>query len=188
MGNKKLEGLSIALTGEMRCGKDEVGRILVEEYMFKRYGFGDGIRKVCQSLFPHEFEGAKPRKLLQEFGQDQVRRHSRVWVDYCFREMLYDGVDPVVDNVVITDLRQPHEYEALVESGFTIIRVNTKGHIRKQRMELAGEEVNDEILRHETELHIRSFEVDFEIDNNGTHEQLRENVKALMSNITGGIV
>lgn len=182
-----MKGLSIALTGEMRSGKDEVGKILVEEYGFVRYAFGDGIRKVTRKLFPHEFEqGVKPRKLLQEFGQEQVERYPRVWVDACFREMLYDGVDPIEDNVVITDLRQPHEYEALVESGFIIVRVNTKGHIRKRRMELAGEEVSDDVLRHSTESHVRSFEVDFEIDNNGSTEQLRNNVIALLRNITGG--
>lgn len=182
-----IEGVSIALTGEMRSGKDEVGKILVEEFGFKRYAFGDGIRKVTRKLFPHEFEnGVKPRKLLQEFGQEQVARYPRVWVDACFREMLFDEVDPVTDNVVITDLRQPHEYEALKESGFVIVRVNTKDHIRKRRMELAGEEVSADVLQHSTESHVRRFTVDFEIDNNGTTEQLRNNVIALLRSITGG--
>lgn len=182
-----LRGLSVGLTAEMRAGKDEVGKILIEEYGFKRYAFGDGIREVCKMLFPHEFSnGVKPRELLQEFGQEQVARYKRVWVDYTFAKMLADGIDPLEDNVVITDLRQPHEYDALVECGFTIVRINAKPEIRKRRMELAGETISEKIMQHPTEQHIRRFDVDFEIDNNGTTDQLRDNVKVLMRNLTGG--
>jgi dephospho-CoA kinase len=181
-----IKGVQIALAGEMRSGKDTVGKLLVEEYGFKRFGFGDGIVKTTTRLFPDQFlDGNKPRELLQEFGQFCVKQDNDVWVNYLFREMLWHGIDPLEDNVVITDLRQPHEYNKLIESGFVIVRVNTKPHIRRERMAQQGEFVTDEQFNHETEKHIRTFDVDFEIDNNGTKEQLIEQTKAMLSNIIG---
>jgi len=182
------EGLQIGLTGEMRSGKDAVGEYLVREHGFKRFAFGDGIVKTTRKLFPEQFESVKPRKLLQEFGQFCVSLDESVWVRYLFREMLYQGIDPVVDNVVITDLRQPHEYEHLLESGFTIVRVNTKPALRKERIISNGESYSDETFYHSTEKHIRTFDVDYELDNNGTLEVLTDQVDAMLRDMTGGVL
>ncbi|MED4841562.1 hypothetical protein P9695_14915 [Weizmannia sp. CD-2023] len=180
-----MEGVGIALTAEMRSGKDTIGKILIEEYGFKRYAFGDGIVEICKQLFPHMFTGTKPRKLLQEFGQEQVARHRTVWIDYMFAKMQTDGIDPQKDNIVITDLRQPHEYKALVDCGFYVVRVNASLETRIERMLKNGELVSPEILEHNTEKHIRNYKVDYEIDNNGTPEQLYENVKEMIRFIGG---
>jgi dephospho-CoA kinase len=182
-----IKGVQIALAGEMRSGKDTVGEYLVDKYGFKRFAFGDGIVKSAKKLFPEQFEtGEKPRKLLQDYGQYCVGIDKNVWVNFLFREMLYEGIDPIEDNVVITDLRQPHEYEKLLESGFTIVRVNTKPHIRKARMEARGEQVSEAQFNHVTEQHVREFEVDFELDNNGTEQELIPQIEAMLLNITGG--
>ncbi|MEH7116947.1 hypothetical protein V7128_05900 [Neobacillus vireti] len=181
------KGVQIALTGEMRSGKDTVGKFLVEEYGFKRFAFGDGIVKTCRKLFPDQFkEGRKPRKLLQDFGQFCVAHDKNVWVNYVFREMLWYEVDPLEDNVVITDLRQPHEYEKLLESGFTIVRVNSKPAKRKARIIAAGEEYDPETFNHSTEKFVRTFEVDFELYNNGTFDELISQTKNMLRNLTGG--
>lgn len=183
----EIRGVSIALTGEMRSGKDTVGQYLIEEYGFKRFAFGDGIRKTTQRLFPEMYEqGEKPRKLLQDFGEFCRTFDQNVWVNYLFREMLWNDIDPLEDNVVITDLRQPHEYDALLEAGFTIVRVNTKPHIRKQRIISSGERFDQEAFQHDTEKHVREFEVDYELNNNGTPDQLLEQVDAMIQDITGG--
>lgn len=180
-----IKGVQIALAGEMRSGKDTVAEYL-KKFNFKRYAFGDGIREVTKLLFPHEFDNGKPRKLLQDFGQEQVKRYKKVWIDYTFRKMLYDGIDPNEDNVVITDLRQQHEYEALVESGFMIVRVNAKPHVRKQRIIQAGEEFSEETFNHSTEKFIRTFEVDYELYNNEGEQELIDQINKMLSNITGG--
>lgn len=175
------------MTGEMRSGKDTVGKYLIEEYGFKRFAFGDGIVKTAKKLFPEWFEsGVKPRKLLQDFGQACVAIDQNVWVNFLFREMLFQGVDPVVDNVIITDLRQPHEHKKLVESGFSIVRVNTKPEIRKQRILANGETYNEAQFKHVTEQFVRGFDVDFDLDNNGTPEELISQIENTLMNITGG--
>jgi dephospho-CoA kinase len=182
-----IKGVQIGLAGEMRSGKDTVGEFLVNEYGFKRFAFGDGIVKSAKKLFPSEFiSDEKPRKLLQEYGQACVAIDKDVWVNYLFKEMLWQGIDPIEDNVVITDLRQPHEYEKLVESGFIIARVNCKPATRKQRIINAGETFSEERFNHVTEKFVRTFEVDYELDNNGTRDQLIEQTKIMLMDITGG--
>lgn len=181
-----IEGVQIAIAGGMRSGKDTVGKYLVENYGFNRFAFGDGIVKTTKKLFPNEWLGEKPRTLLQEFGQYCVGLDKNVWVNFLFKEMLYHDIDPVTDNVVITDLRQPHEYEKLVESGFIIVRVVCDDEIRKNRIILAGETYDPVAFKHETEQHVRDFEVDFELDNNGTEEELIQQIENMILNITGG--
>lgn len=183
---EEIKGLQIALTGKMRSGKDLVGLYLIAEHGFKRFAFGDGIVKTAMKLFPDEFMGEKPRKLLQEFGQDCVGIDKNVWVNFLFREMLYQGIDPLVDNVVITDLRQPHEHEKLVESGFVIVRVNTEDELRKERIMNSGETFSEENFNHITEQFVDGFEVDFDLENNRTPEELIEQVACMLMNITGG--
>lgn len=175
----------IALTGKMRSGKDSVGEILTSFYDFNRFAFGDGIVKTAQKLYPAQFLGEKPRQLLQDFGQYCVSIDKDVWVNYLFREMLFHEIDPVVDSVVITDLRQPHEYQKLKESGFVIIRVNCPDEIRKKRILEAGETFSEERFNHETEQHVDSFEVDFEIDNSGTLFDLSQQVTEILEKLGG---
>lgn len=176
-----MDNLKIALAGEMRSGKDEVGKFLVREYGFDRLAFGDGIREICGELFPLQMGyGTKPRKLLQDFGQYCVGIDKNVWVHYLFERM-----DPK-ENIVITDLRQPHEYERLLEAGFTIVRVNTLPELRKERMRKAGERIVEAQFNHVTEGHIREFEVDYELDNNGSIEDLHLQVVHMLQDITGG--
>lgn len=179
------EGLHIALTGEMRSGKDTIGKYLVKELGFKRFAFGDGIRKTCKQLFPEHFENSvKPRKLLQDFGQFCVGIKRNVWVDMLFEEM--NRTTDENDNIVITDLRQPHEYEALVQAGFIIVKVNTDIDVRVTRMKEKGEPFDPKVLEHETERFIRDYEVDYELDNNGTPEELIQQTKIMLMNIVGG--
>jgi dephospho-CoA kinase len=172
-----VKGIRIALTGEMRSGKDTVGEYLVGKYGFKRLAFGDGIVETCEKLFPSEFkDGVKPRKLLQDFGQFCVSIDKWVWFDYVFNT---NSVSPK-DNIVITDLRQPHEYSGLVEAGFKIVRITADGEIRVQRIIEAGEPLDPETFNHSTEKFVKTFDVDYEVENNGTKEELLQQVDNLM--------
>lgn len=183
----KVKGLQIALTGNMRSGKDTVAQYLIEHYGFNRFAFGDGIVDTTKNLFPNKYTtGEKPRKLLQDFGQYCVAIDKNVWVDYLFRAMFDKGIDPVVDNVVITDLRQPHEYEKLKETGFTIVRVEANPSLRKKRIIESGEVFSEETFRHSTEQFVKDFKVDYVIDNNHTTEKLHKQIDSMILDMIGG--
>ncbi|MFE5278591.1 hypothetical protein ACFQ9F_30120, partial [Bacillus cereus] len=85
---------------------------------------------------------SKPRALYQQFGQLMRQIDGDVWVKHVERK-----VEGIVDyrsthdhhiGVVITDLRQPNEYEWARRNGFTIIRVTAPDDVRRQRAEQAG--------------------------------------------------
>ncbi|MDT3698601.1 MAG: hypothetical protein RO469_04165 [Thermincola sp.] len=115
-----MEQVKLALTGKMRSGKDTIAEYLIRQYNFKRFAFGDGIRKVCSEMFPEIVAQGKPRWLYQGIGQDLRKYDPDVWVKWLFREMERNPYPWIV----VTDLRQPNENDALVEAGFIIIKVH----------------------------------------------------------------
>lgn len=162
--------LRIGLTGKMRSGKDTVGDFLKKEYGFKTFAFADGIKFVCGSLGLEPDNTGKPRALYQEVGQDLRKYAPNVWVDYTFREISQQCSNQ--DNVVITDVRQPNEVEALRAAGFIIVKIQADDATRIKRMEAAGDNYNPDDLNHETELAVDTLDVDFTLDNNGTVKEL----------------
>lgn len=161
--------LKIAVCGKIRSGKDTVAEHLVKEHKFTRFAFSEGVVKVGRVLFPNAFEGGKkPRKLLQAIGQYMRNIDPNIWIDYTFRQMEYVNAN----FTVISDLRQPNELLALKEDGFFIVRVNALDETRLQRAIAAGDDFEEKDMKHETEQHLDSFPVDYEIYNDGTLEEL----------------
>lgn len=174
----------IALTGKARAGKDEVARYLREKYGYTTFAFGDELKRYAHELFGTS--EAKPRELYQWFGQTMRERDPDIWVRKCFENIKRYSVEvdeicsglEVSDRVIITDLRQPNEYEACRSEGYTIIRVNADDETRLARMRTTGDSFNEADLSHETESHIGGFAVDYEIYNGwgttlgGLHAQI----------------
>ncbi len=170
--------IKIGLCGEARSGKDTVGAYLIEHHGFKRFSFGDGIRSICKTLYPDQMAENKPRALLQGVGQSLRRFDENVWVNLAFQDIgKHEG------NVVVTDLRQPNEYERLKSEGFVIIRVNASSTVRIERMIEIGDEFKPEDLAHETERHIDSFDVDYELYNSGRIIDLYQQIDVIMRDI-----
>lgn len=180
--------VKIALCGRMRSGKDSVADIL-EEQDFFRYKFSQGIWETIELLFGQNEENTlfKPRKLLQELGQKIREVDPDVWVNYTLNEIksdeiMYRDSDSELD-VVITDLRQPNEYARLREEGYIIVRVTASEHARMQRARAKGDIFTEKETQHETESHVDSFEVDYEITNDGTFEDLRIKVEQMLESL-----
>lgn len=164
--------MKIALVGRMRAGKDEVARILEKEFGFMSFAFGSEIGNVIDRYFPHAREAGKPRGHYQSVGQTFRELNPNVWIEQLAYEM---ECNSDFKNTLVTDCRQPNEYEWLKSQGFLFIRVHAVDSIRRKRMELAGDVVNEDNLSHETESYVDSFDVDFEINNNGTLRELFRN-------------
>ena len=166
--------MRIALTGKMRSGKDTVCELLNEIDSFRRIAFGDKIRGVCEELYPELVSTPeKPRFLYQGIGQDLRKYDKGVWLKYLLRQV---EAMPTETNIVVTDMRQPNEYEALRAEGFTIVRVEADLETRILRMIAAGDNTKVADLYHETELMVEEFRVQYEIPNNSTLDYLRDEV------------
>ena len=80
-------------------------------------------------------------------------------------------------NIIVTDVRVPHEYEVFKNAGAITIRVEATRETRSKRGTLIGE--NDIT---ETGLdNIKDW--DFIIDNNGDYEALKNNVEKIIKEI-----
>lgn len=183
--------MKIALFGKMRSGKDTVAKILIEEYGFTRYGFGDGIGRVIKEYFPEAWAGGKPRGHYQFIGQQFRKLNEYVWIDYTLNTIFEDGrpyrIFGKEFNVVIADGRQLNEAKRLKEAGYLIVKVETPEELRIQRMKELGDVFSPEQLNHETELQVDMIEPDVLILNDGTLEELEEKVQKMLSENKGGM-
>lgn len=189
--NREIPVLKIALTGKMRAGKDEVAHHLYIRYGFDKVAFGTALKKNAHAIFPWASEGSKPRALYQQFGQLMREIEPDVWVKHAERAVqgaidfrVNTGAERV--GVVISDLRQPNEYEWARANGFTIILVTAPDKVRIARAVEAGDDFTVHDLAHETEQAINGFEVDAVIVNKGSLEELQTKVDVIMDQIMKG--
>lgn len=182
----------IALTGHARSGKDTVGQYLVDQYGFKRFAFADEMKRLLHELFPQIPSDPKPRRAYQVFGEGlrnlDIPGAKHVWINATMRQIetyiwWHSEVDERGANVVITDLRTPLEYERLRAEGFTIIRVKAQSALRIARAQQAGDDFSLEDLTHDTESHIDSFSPDYEVVNDGSVDDLKAQIDAIMGAI-----
>lgn len=197
----------IAITGKMRSGKSTVASDLVSNYRFHRIAFGDALKRYADDIFAHSdvyraeeitrpcpFGGVeivgrrKPRKLYQDFGQIMRQLDPNVWVHHAEMAMhVWEGYRGV-NGIVIDDLRQPNEYEWARENDFVIIRVSAYDKDRIHRAKLRGDDFDESMLSHETETHVDTFEVDYEIANDGDYDELERQMDEIMARLTSAQV
>lgn len=177
--------LKIALTGKMRSGKDEVARRLMYEHGFEfPIGFGDMLKFYADKVYCHTVNTeAKQRRMYQVFGQACREYDPDVWIRH-----VEFSVNKALDKrstrgIVISDLRQPNEYDWCKRNGFVIVRVTAPDEIRLERAKQAGDIFEADDLAHETESYVDSFEVDYEIVNDGSLDELYAKVDELVAKL-----
>ena len=80
-------------------------------------------------------------------------------------------------NIVVTDVRVPHEYEVIKKAGASTIRVEATRETRAKRGQLVGENDITEVgLDNEKNW-------DYIIDNNSTYEYLKSQVEKIIDEI-----
>lgn len=154
--------MQICLLGKMRTGKDTIAEYASSQFGFQRFAFGDELKRYYHELFGHTER--KPREGYQWFGQIARQHDSDIWVRKCFEQI--DKTN--AKNIIITDLRQPNEYEECFRRGYTMIKVHCDDEMRIKRILEKNDNFNPKDLQHETELHIDTFDYDYIIENNGT--------------------
>jgi dephospho-CoA kinase len=188
--NREVNVVKIAFTAKLRAGKDTAAHHLHIRHGFDKVAFGDALKRNANEVFPWIYGVNKPRALLQQYGQLMREIDGEVWIKHAERAVkgaidfrVNTGAERV--GVVISDLRQPNEFEWARANGFTIIRVTAPDEDRLWRAKLAGDDFTEADLDHETESHIDGFAVDAEIYNDGTVDELKETVDAILAQING---
>jgi dephospho-CoA kinase len=186
--NREVTVTKIALCGRLRSGKDTVANHLYIRHSFNRVAFGDALKKNAHATFPWVSEFSKPRALYQQYGQLMREIDPQVWIKHA-EQAVKGAIDFRVNTgaekvgVVITDLRQQNEVDWCRANGFTLIRVMAPDEDRIWRAKLAGDDFTEADLEHETESHIDGFEVDFTIYNDGTVDELKEQIEEIITKL-----
>jgi dephospho-CoA kinase len=186
--NREVSIVKIALTGKLRAGKDEVAQHLYIRHGFNRVAFGDALKRHAHEVFPWIPQNSKPRALFQAFGQLMREIDPDVWVKHAERAVqgalafrVNTGAERV--GIVLTDVRQANEVAWCRENGFTLIRVTAPDEVRIARAIAANDDFTVHDLCHETELSIDKFNVDFEVHNEGTVDELKAQIDSILSQI-----
>lgn len=171
----------IGLSGKAQAGKDTVAAILVEDYGFTRLAFADVIKAAVYVLDPiislsglrlqhlvdtNGWEAAKQfpevRRLLQVFGSEVGRDliDEQIWIELTMNGIKSNG------NFVISDVRFRNEAEEIKYQGGQVWRITRA--------------INSTIDFHRSETELDSWNFDQYIPNNGSVEDLRNEVKEVM--------
>ncbi len=168
--------MKLALFGQMRAGKDTVAELLITKHEFTPFRFGSGIGEIIDTYLPDAWKFGKPRYHFQYIGQMMRRLDKDVWINYTLNQVETTGAE----KVVITDGRQLNEVKRLREEGYFIVKVVASEAVRIERIKAAGDAYDPSALKHETELQAAQIEADFEITNEGTLEELAEQIEIML--------
>ncbi len=157
----------IIFSGKQYSGKDTAAKIMLSKMPdFKRCAMGDIIKLTYakdKGLTHEEIEKNKANYRadlikLGNWGREQDP-------DYWLKRILEQN-----GNIIVTDVRVPHEFEIFKNAGAIAIRVEASSETRSLRGTLVGE---DDI----TEIGLDNIDTwDFVIDNNSTYENLENQV------------
>ena len=197
----------IGICGLIGSGKDTVAQTLIDNHNFVKTSFADRLKDAVAVMFnwnrelldgktdesrvwreqKDEFWSAEtgreitPRLVLQEFGTECMRNgfYDGIWVSLTKQHLLQNKNK----NFVITDVRFPNEAKMILETGGQVWRVKRGLDPMWFRVyQDIGVEPKDV---HPSEWAWANTHFDVVIDNNGTLEDLKNQVLGrLVSNVT----
>lgn len=164
----------IIFSGKQYSGKDTAGKILLDTLPdYKRCAMGDIIKYEYgkrHNLTYEEIEAnkSKYRAGLIELGNWGRSQSPDYWLDKIINT---DG------NIIVTDVRVPHEYEKFKSAGAISIRIEATREVRAQRGELIGENDITEVgLDNVTDW-------DYVITNNSDYNSFKNSVLQVIKNL-----
>lgn len=167
----------IIFSGKQYAGKDTAAKIMLDKMPnYRRCAMGDIIKLTYgaqKGLTYDEIEKNKAKYrsdliVLGNWGREQDP-------DYWLKKIIKQK-----GNIIVTDVRVPHEYEVFKNAGAITIRVEATRETRAKRGQLVGENDITEVgLDNEKNW-------DYIIDNNSTYEYLKSQVEKIVDEIKQG--
>lgn len=164
----------IIFSGKQYAGKDTAAKIMLDKMPnYRRCAMGDIIKLTYgaqKGLTYDEIEKNKAKYrsdliVLGNWGREQDP-------DYWLKKIIKQKGD-----IIVTDVRVPHEYEVFKHAGAITIRVEATRETRAKRGQLVGENDITEVgLDNEKNW-------DYIIDNNSTYEYLKSQVEKIIDEI-----
>lgn len=165
----------IIFSGKQYSGKDTAAKILLK-YLpgFKRCAIGDIIKITYGKQHNLTLEQIEKDKPLYRAGLIELGNWGRAQnQDYWLKKILeQDG------NIIVTDVRVPHEYKIFKDAGAITIRIEADRQIRQLR---GGKLIGEDDI---TEVGLDDItDWDYIIDNNSDYSTLINNVEKIIKNL-----
>lgn len=164
----------IIFSGKQYSGKDTAAKIMLDKLPdFKRCAMGDIIkldyaRQKGLTYEEIETNKSKYRQDLIDLGNYGRAQHPDYWLNKIIEQK---------GNIIVTDVRIPHEYNVFKNVGAIAIRIEADRNIRAGRGTLIGE---DDI----TEVGLDNVtDWDYVIDNNYDYDFLKRQVLKILDDI-----
>lgn len=168
--------MRLLINGRACAGKDTIGDYIALIYGFKKISFAEYIYKIARELFGMK---EKNRKLLIDIGDKMREIDPDVFVKYLLRNIKNN------EDYVISDCRRNNEYKLCTNAGFVPIRVTADLNLRIDRaIKRDGHYPNIDLWEGHSETGADDFEY-YEIENDGTIEELYNKIDKFMSQFKG---
>lgn len=165
----------IIFSGKQYSGKDTAAKIMLDKMPdYRRCAMGDIIKMTYGQEKGLSFEQIEQNKALYRADLIQLGNWGRKQdPDYWLKKILeQDG------NIIVTDVRVPHEYEIFKRAHAISIRIEASRQTRSSRGKLVGE--NDI-----TEIGLDNIkDWDYVIDNNSDYTNLEQQVLKIIQEIS----
>lgn len=164
----------IIFSGKQYSGKDTAAKILLEAMPdFRRCAMGDIIKLTYGAQKGLTYEQIEQNKAVYRQGLIDLGNWGRSQnPDYWLNKIVEQE-----GNIVVTDVRVPHEYEVFRRAGAIAIRVEATRETRASRGQLVGEtDITEVGLDNVTDW-------DYIIDNNSDYETLKKQVQKIVEEI-----
>lgn len=167
-------------SGVMRTGKDTCAKMMYDE--LKNQGkkvlwvnYADFLKAVCARNFGYDDNNKEStRHIIQEFGQYMRDIDERIWIDTVCH--LFDVLRHEYDAFIIGDVRYENEMKPYPYNlSYPFFNIYVQRDL--------DESINQESLSHESEKMNLKPDLDifhFIIDNNGTFDETKQQVKQIV--------
>lgn len=179
--------INLFMFGLAGSGKDTAAEIMEKLFGIRSVALADGVR---EELTRHTGINnyRKHRDKLINVGETYKLLYGKdVWcrklLDHIAQGKI-TGQYSVTDSFLIRDGRYDHEYEFFVKQrGYIPVRIVADRKTRIQRMQERGDEIDFNALAFEEKNFIPDHRFAFQIDNNGTVEELIEKIQDLFDDL-----
>lgn len=165
----------IFFSGKQYSGKDTAAKIMLDSMPdFHRCAMGDIIKITYGQKHGLTYEQIEANKSKYRAGLIELGNWGRSQdADYWLKKILEQK-----GNIIVTDVRVPHEYDVFKNAGAISIRIEASREIRASRGKLVRENDITEVGLD----HIKEW--DYVIENNSTYENLKSQVDKIIEEIT----
>ncbi len=164
----------IIFSGKQYSGKDTAGKIFLETMpTFKRCAMGDIIKYEYGKQHNLTYDEIEKNKSQYRAGLIELGNWGRSQSpDYWLNKII-----ETEGNIIVTDVRVPHEYEVFKNAGAIAIRIEASREVRAQRGELIGETDITEVGLDDV------TDWDYIIENNADYETFKQSVLQVIENL-----